>query len=107
MVSGRCVAGSVGSLLLVGCSFGGRISGGIVVMAASVGANAPKAWPMRSPSLKEGGGTPHECAAGPCQLVVVGAWAGANVTGGVCWLHAGVVVARPRPMPMPGLLDGM
>ena len=84
LVSGRCAAGSMGSLLVVGCSFGGRRSGGMVVMAASVGANAPKAWPMRSPSLEGGGGTPRECATGPCQLAVVGAWAGANGTGAVC-----------------------
>ena len=92
---------------LVGWSFGGRRSDGMVVMAASVGANDPKAWPVRSPSLEEGGGIPRECAHVPCLLVVVMDWAGVNVTGGVCWLHAATVMLRTRSMPMHGLLDGM
>ena len=95
LVSGWCSAGSMGSRRVVGCSFGGRRSGGMVVMAASVGANAPKAWPMRSPSLEEGGGTPRECAAGCCQLVV---WAGWNPMPGFDGvIQLGWVDARPRP----------
>ena len=77
------------------------------VIAASEGASAPKACPMRLPSWAVGGGTPRECATGPCQLAGADVCAGANDTGVVCWLHAGVVVLRPRPIPIPGLVDGM